>query len=156
LILKKKIEIFFNKKEMYIPKRKPKTQQAINMSIINTPQLQRQFEFAVKDKQGKDEVMMTFIRRANNFSWFDKATTTEQMKMWRKLAKQDMLKITETFETEKFGKMFYCFVLQSTDEDADTICPLGMCLDCLVEGYVYAFRKKENRDATMSYVMKNI
>jgi hypothetical protein len=124
-------------------------------SIIYTPQLQRQFEFAVKDKQGKDEVMMTYIRRANGFSWFDKATTTEQMKMWRKLAKQNAMKITETFETEKYGKMFYCFVLQSTD-DNDTLCPLGMCLDCLVEGYVYAFRKKENRDATMSYVMKNI
>ena len=128
----------------------------INMSIVNIQHLQKQFEYAVNDKQGKDEIMMTFIRRADDFSWFDKATTTEQMKLWRKLAKQKQIQITETFESEQFGKILYCFVLQSTDEDADTLCPFGVCLDCLVDGYVYAFRKKENRDATMSYVMKNI
>lgn len=113
-------------------------------------------EYALRHKQGKNEIMLTYFRSENDFSWYDKELTTKQMRQWRQFAKQNICRIAESFESEKFGKTFYCFVLQSTDEDSDTICPFGLTLDVIVAGYVYAFGKKENRDATMSYVMKNI
>jgi hypothetical protein len=126
------------------------------MSRIDIEFLERHLQFALSTKQGRDEIMLTYYRAGNDFSWFDKATTVKQMKVWRQQAKQNICKISESFEVEKFGKTFYCFVVQFTDEDFNSLCRLGVALGIFVDGFVYSFFKKENRDATMSYVMKNI
>ena len=126
------------------------------MTTINIKEGEELMKYSLTKKVVVDDVMLTYIKRINQYSWFDKATTTEQMKLWRKLARQGIMKITEKYDIECFGKMYYCFVVQSVDEEDDEVCTFGTILGKLYTGYTYAFRKEQNRDATMNYVMKGM
>ena len=129
------------------------------MSIISIKQIQKEMKWIINDKR-KDEICFTYIAHMNDYSYMNKAQMTDQMKMWRKLAKERAIVIQEENHRSPTicGKQFYTFVLQNADLDANpqNIDRVGFAFDdgaFLVSGHIYCFRKQENRDSVYKYVM---
>ena len=51
-----------------------------------------QFQLSLKD-QRQGEICLTFYKSNNTFMWYDKSIMTENMKLWRKSAKNGDIKI---------------------------------------------------------------
>jgi hypothetical protein len=82
------------------------------------------------------------------------------MKQWREFAKQGKLIIRECnlaqLKDDDESK-WYVFVVQNTDEKKNNMDMFGMfILSVMVDGYIYAFKSKTNRDNIRDYVMKGI
>jgi hypothetical protein len=112
---------------------------------------------------GKNEIMMCYIVARNCFSFYNKTNSLDQMKSWRKLAKDGKIKIAEyNNKTKKInGVEHYTLVVQEYADgefsEANCLDPMGMfILGEMVSGYVYLFKSKENRDKTFEYVMKGV
>ena len=109
-----------------------------------------------------NDIMMTFYCVEQAFSLYNKGKSQNQMKIWRKFAKDGKAKIMEyNNKTIIINDVeHYMFVVQPYENEKMTDCdfdPMGlMVLGELVSGFVYLFKKKENRDVIYNYVMKNI
>jgi hypothetical protein len=127
-------------------------------TIISREQIQREMQWIINDKR-KDEIGFTYIAHMNDYSYFDKALMTDQMKLWRKLAKEGTIVIQEYNHRSPTicGKQFYTFVLQNADLESNPLIDrVGFAFDdgaFLVSGHIYCFRKQENRDSIYKYVM---
>jgi hypothetical protein len=90
------------------------------------------------------------------FAWNTNDELKGDMKNWRKLRREGKLTIMpENSETHTLdGKEVYILVL--TEEGRLGWDPLGHCFDdpILVDGLIYAFTIKENRDRVQAYVME--
>ena len=111
----------------------------------------------------QDEIMMTYLVERSCFSLYNKTQTQNQMRMWRKLAKDGKIKIAEYNNKTKIinGVEHYTFVVQLYDGDefskSNSFDPLGLfILNEMVDGYTYLFKSKENRKNIYEYVMKDI
>ena len=67
----------------------------------------------------QDEIMMTYLVERSCFSLYNKTQTQNQMRMWRKLAKDGKIKIAEYNNKTKIinGVEHYTFVVQLYDGD---------------------------------------
>ena len=113
-------------------------------------------------RKKRGELFFCFHREANDFMWGNKEEATEQMKMWRKQKKQGKIHISPDNNETKLihGTTWYILVVQE-GSSPETIEPvgidrIGLGFDniYLVDGYIYCFKQKENRDAIYEYVMK--
>jgi hypothetical protein len=131
------------------------------MTTYHREQIENAFNNAFNDWR-PDEVMMTFYCARKRFNLYNKEVTQANMKIWRKLAKDGKIKIMEYNNKTKLinGVEHYIFVVQPYENEKMTDCnfdPMGlMVLGEMVSGFVYLFKKKENRNAIYNYVMKNI
>jgi hypothetical protein len=129
---------------------------------ITREQMEKRFAYAMNDRQGEDELCISWIQNKKDFGWLNRQILNDQMKIWRKMAKEGILKIMEynNSETEQNGMKLYNFIVQpyKNEEMEDCgFCPYALLtLGIMVSGYTYSFMKKENRDAIYNYVMKNI
>jgi hypothetical protein len=85
----------------------------------------------------------------------------EQMKIWRQQAKNGLLVINDGNDyklRDDDEKRWYIFVVQNRDDAISCgLDPFGVhILSMMVDGYVYAFKSKTNRDNIRNYVMKDI
>ena len=98
---------------------------------------------------------MTYVRRADDTSWYSKQQITEQSKQFRDERKSGLITMMEsnngTIKLE--NKTFYYFVVQHTDPECDMIDPLAMANGLMVSGFVYYFTNQHNRDALYKYIM---
>ena len=123
--------------------------------------IETQFQLSLQD-QRQGEMCLTFYKAMNAFMWYDKLTLTENMKTWRKSAKNGSIKIckynNQTYEY--MGKTYYTFVIQSyknNNQQRNEMCPMMLYgFNTMVDGYGYCFKTKENRDDIYKYVMKDI
>ena len=130
--------------------------------MVNREDMNNHFKYTMKDRQGKEELCISWIQAKKDFAWLNREMLNQQMKIWRKMAKEGALKIMEynNKETEINGKNLYHFVVQPYDKEKMEEC--GMCpyslmvLGTMVCGYTYSFTRRENRDAVYNYVMKEI
>jgi len=133
----------------------------MNTKITFPKDIGTQFQLSIQDQQ-QGEMCLTFYKANNHFMWYDKPTLTENMKMWRKSAKNGSIKICKynNKNLEYMGKTYYTFVIQSYKNNIcqqDGWCPLMLCgFNTMVSGYGYCFRTQENRDTIYNYVMKDI
>jgi len=131
--------------------------------MINRELLMNAYSSATHDRQ-KNEVCLSFIYSKYSFSWFDIETMREQMKMWRKYAKQGVIQILPYNNKEvkdDVGNTWYILTVQNYKNDkldeSNPMCVFNLYVfGIMVSGYSYAFRKKENRDMVFSYVMKDV
>jgi hypothetical protein len=120
------------------------------------------FKYSMNDRKGEDELCISWIQSKRGFGWLNRQILNDQMKIWRKMAKEGILKIMEynNSETEQNGMKLYNFIVQpyKNEEMEDCgFCPYALLtLGIMVSGYTYSFMKKENRDAIYKYVMKGI
>jgi hypothetical protein len=130
--------------------------------MISRKEMEARYASALSDKQGKNEICLFWFKQSNQFSWGDKEMMADQMKTWRKLAKEGEIKIMEynNRETKHGNKTIYHFIVQPYKNEKMiecSICPYAlMVLGIMVDGFTYSFWKKENRDAIYNYVMKGI
>ena len=140
-----------------------------NRMSINREQMLRAYFAYQMDRQTAD--ICFFAHRESLMTHgclnvFNKEELTEQMKMWRKLAKQGKLKIHDYNCKSAYlpnNNECWFLVVQAYDPSTNEIKeeqpldPVGWFLcDELVDGYMYVFKSKKNRDAVQEYVMKGI
>lgn len=120
--------------------------------------MKSQFRHAIADKK-HGENCLSFIIQANDFAWFDNATMKEQMKLWRKQIRGNIMKFDEVNNlnlTDNDGNDWFIIVAQPVDDKHLHMNPFGvMIFGVLIGGYVYAFKTKENRDAVFKYLMNS-
>ena len=100
---------------------------------------------------------MFYHRELKCMGFNNKELVGADMKNWRKLRKQGKCEMLEANnkECEIKGRKYYILVLQ-TPNGRMGIDPTGMGWDdecCYVDGYIYYFQKKVNRDMVYNYVM---
>ncbi len=112
----------------------------------------------LKDRQ-KTRGETFFFRHAiqDKLMWGNNVELTEQMKIWRKQRKQGVIEIHEyNNHTKKIdGTDWHILVVQQTGDYLGPIDTLGFGFDnvFMVSGFIYCFKRIENRDATYKYVM---
>ena len=109
-------------------------------------------------RKSRGETYFCFHQKAQDFSWGNNDELREQMKIWRKQRKDGLIEMLEcNNHTKKInGTEWHILVLQQTGEYTGPFDPSGFGLDdgiFLVSGYIYYFKRIENRDATYKYVM---
>ena len=131
------------------------------MAKVNNPEKVAEIlKNVVKDRQKtRGETFFYLNRRANDVMWGNNDELLGEMKSWRKLRKNGVVKIMDyNNRTVKIqGKEWHVLVLQSTHDDDDDIDPTGWGHDdglFLVTGFIYYFKSIQNRDATYKYVMR--
>jgi hypothetical protein len=101
------------------------------------------------------DIAFSCIHDILQLSVFNDAEMKQQMTLWKDLAKRgkiDLLdenNITETID----GKEYHFLTITPTTEDTITD-PIGLAIGFIVNGYMYGFRHKDNRDAVFKYVKK--
>jgi hypothetical protein len=129
-------------------------------SIISIQSVREDWEYALKDKQ--KDIAIAWNHSDTGFIWCSVTNMQKQMKAWRKLAKEDKLKICayNNKDIDVDGKMWYILIVQPYKDGniaESNIDPMGVSIfNIMVSGYCCAFKTKENRDMTYKYVMKNI
>ena len=129
--------------------------------IIN---VRSQTDLLTKLKQDRDksrkETFFFYHRQMEDCMWGTNEELLEQMKSWRKQKREKQLKILEGNNNEFVidGKTYYTLVLTQLTEDGETqnigFDKLAIGVNHFVDGLVYWFVAKANRDATYKYVME--
>lgn len=128
------------------------------MSIVNKEDFTNHFDYSLR-QQLRGDVAMSYIYSVKEFSWFDNNTIKQQMKQWRKLAKEGNL-IMRKCNNRNFdynGREYYLLEVQGKETEEDPTCLIGLFIaGMLVNGYGYVFLNEDNRDKVFEYVMKGI
>ena len=129
--------------------------------IIN---VSSQTELLTKVKQDRDksrkETFFYYHRQMEACMWGTNEELLLEMKSWRKHKREKHLKILEKNNNEFVidGKTYYTLVLTQLNEDGETenigLDKLAIGVNHFVDGMVYWFVAKANRDATYKYVME--
>jgi hypothetical protein len=109
-----------------------------------------------------NELCISWHRVLQKAVWGSKKSLEEDMRNWRKLKRQNKLFINpeEHRVVHINGEPWHILIVQEgTMEDTKEIgCdPLGYGIDegmLMVDGYIYFFKNKANRDMVATYVMK--
>lgn len=131
------------------------------MTLYNKNEIEFNFNYSMLDQQS-GEICLSYYRELQQFCWYDKPSMNTEMKRWRKLAKNNEIKICKynNLEFEYNGKKYYTFVVQpykNGDIEECGIDPIMLFIfGNLVSGCAYVFKTKENRDNIYNYVMKDI
>ena len=127
------------------------------MSIFTNEQMTQMYNLYInRDIEGGD-IAFTFYRPNGLISAYDKATFQRNFKTWRKMVKQGKITFLEDNNItvkDDSGREWYCFVLQDTDIELDNLDPIAMFnFGVIVDGCVYYFSNKDNRDKSYKYLM---
>tara|TARA_R110000822_G_scaffold40112_1_gene109464 strand:- start:369 stop:902 length:534 start_codon:yes stop_codon:yes gene_type:complete len=100
---------------------------------------------------------MFYSREAEDMGYNNKEFVRMEMKNWCKLRKQGKIEMLEenNLDCKINGRQYYVLVIQCPNECVG-IDPTGLGWDdgcCFVDGYIYYFQKKVNRDMVYKYVM---
>ena len=126
--------------------------------IISTAQMKKTLKDIVKDRQKtRGETVFCFNQYANDFQWQNNEEMKEQMSNWKRQRKSGLITIQEYNNHTKTidGKEWHILVVQPTDLTKCDIDRSGFGLDqpFMVSGFIYYFRRIENRDIVYKYVM---
>ena len=120
----------------------------------------RILENTVKDRDKKLKETFFFMhRKEGQVCWANNDELLVEMRRWRKYRKDNILTISAENNGEYIisGRTYYTMVLQQLDADGEVegigIDPLALGLGVMVDGMVYWFISKANRDAVVKYVM---
>lgn len=121
----------------------------------------REFQLTIQDKE-PGEICLTYHKENKKFYWYDKSMMYENMKQWRKSAKEGIIKICK-YNNKSFvfdGVTYYTLIIQSyknEKQQPNSACDMMLSVfNHLVTGYGYCFKTETNRDDIYNYVMKGI
>ena len=122
--------------------------------IIQTKETMKLLRNTFK-KWAKTDLAFSCIHDILQLSVFNDAEMKEQMLLWKDLAQRHKITVLDgnNFTKEIDGKEYHFLTITPTTEDT-MIDPIGIAVGFIVNGYVYGFRRKENRDAVFKYVKK--
>jgi hypothetical protein len=111
--------------------------------------LTKGLQSAEADRQ-RGEICMFYHRERNIMGFNTKELVTADMVNWRKLRKQGKFQMLEgdNRDCEINGRKYYTLVPHTPNESMglDNVC-------FMLDGYIFYFRKKVNRDMVFKYVM---
>jgi len=137
--------------------------------VIHSNDTRRMFR-EVQAQAQKTDICFCWNKKANDFGLHNKEEMGEQMKWWRKQAKEGILAmITQNNQEIVFnGRTYWTLCVQSykngaldTDNGFNSIDIGGSVFGGddnfrMVSGAIYAFTSKVNRDLAFNYTMKGI
>ena len=127
------------------------------MSLYTAETMTQMYKYYINHDIQGDEVAFTYYKPHNNINSYTKAMFQFNLKTWRKRVKQGIITFLEDNNMtvkDDFGREWYCFVLQHTDEELDTEDPIALFnFGQMVDGCVYYFSNKDNRDKSYKYLM---
>jgi hypothetical protein len=131
------------------------------MSIINAEKMTGLLRHSAANIQ-PNELCIAWHRHQHHAFWGGKKSLEEDMRNWRKAKRQNKLYINpkESREVKINGEPWHILIVQEgTPENTRQIGfdPLGFGIDdmtILVDGMIYFFKNKANRDMVATYVMK--
>ena len=113
-----------------------------------------------KDRDKKLKETFFFMHRKQGLvCWGNNDELLVEMRSWRKQRKDNLLTISSENNGEYIigGRTYYTMVLQQLDADGEVegigLDPLAIGMGVMVDGMVYWFISKANRDAVVKYVM---
>ena len=108
---------------------------------------------AMKNDKQKGDICLFRHKATNTICWNDREDWQIQMKSFRNARKDGFLKILEKNNQTVHirGRPMYILVIHQ-DDNIDTF-GFGFDTPLFVDGFIYAFLKKENRDASYKYIM---
>jgi hypothetical protein len=129
-------------------------------TIINRNALARNYCGMLQEKT-KDDICWFYHVRGQGIAVMNIGELKEQMREWRKMAVQGKLKIMDYNSKTKtiFNKEWHILVVQiyeNGEQKYQAPDPVGMLMNFMVSGYIYAFQKKSNRDDVAEYVMRGL
>ena len=129
-------------------------------TIINRNALARNYVGMLQEKT-KDDICWFYHVREGGIAVMNIGELQEQMREWRKLAVQGKLKIMDyNSKTNKiFNKEWHILVVQrfeNGEQEYQPPDPVGMLMNFMVSGYIYAFQKKSNRNDVAEFVMRGL
>ena len=103
----------------------------------------------------KTDLAFSCIHDILQLSVFNDAEMKDQMLLWKDLAQRHKITVLDgnNFTKAIDGKEYHFLTITPTTEDT-MIDPIGIAVGFIVNGYIYGFRRKENRDAVFKYVKK--
>lgn len=131
------------------------------MSSIHSDAIRMSFKSSYPT-WNKNEVMMSYFASGNCFNFQNKTQTQKQIKLWRRLAMEGKIKIANYNNKTKIinGVEHYILVVQPYKDGQFTYTcfdPMGLfILGEMVNGFIYLFKSKENRNKIVEYVMKGV
>lgn len=104
---------------------------------------------------GTTDLAFTCIHDTLQMSVYNDEEMRGQMLLWKDLAKQGKLEVLEgnNYSHTIDGKEYYFLTITPIGNET-ILSPIGVATGFLVNGYVYGFRRKTNRDAVFQYVKK--
>ena len=128
-------------------------------TIVSTKHMTAMLKRVTEDRRKtRGETYFFYHQGVKDFGWGNNDELKQQMKIWRKQRKDGLIEMLECNNHTKQiqGKDWHILVLQQTGEDMGSIDPTGFGFDdgaFVVSGFIYCFKRIENRDATYKYVM---
>ena len=113
----------------------------------------------IKNRE-KGDVVWTWNRTHMAFSVYNEEEFRPQMAEWRRLAKEGEIvikKYNSKSATTFDGNEWHFLVVQRVDKTDATFDPAGLfLLGEMVSGYIYAFKRRTNRNRVEKYVMNEL
>lgn len=136
--------------------------EATGSDILDAAKVIHQYDKATQ-QLGSTDLALSFFHAAKEFYVLNKAELEEQMRTWRKLAKEGTVKMrayNNKTQTAR-GRTWHFLVVQSYHPNGEmmecNVDPFGLfVLGELVNGFVYAFTREANRNMVYEYVMKDV
>lgn len=129
--------------------------------ILHTNKQEKLLDAIKKDRQkSRGETFFYYHRAMETSCWGTNEELREEMLSWRKQKRNKTLVIIQENNHEFVidGKTYYTLTLTQTDADGVAqqigIDPLGIGVGHFVDGIIYWFVAKANRDAVYNYVME--
>jgi len=103
-------------------------------------------------------------QEVKDICYLNKQVLTENMKLWKRLRKEGIITMSENHNLaiDIDGNKFHILVITKYDKNEDHLDPTLTAWDTfpdeelvgsLFEGYVYYFKREDNRDMVYKYVM---
>jgi len=132
------------------------------MPIMMKTDFEKAYADFKKVEQPRDIVMFyhkNLWSQSNGKNGFSTANNDEfkpQMKIWKKFIKKGLIKCVEHNNVSKKaddGREWHLLTIQEAGKDNHDIDGMGLFIfGYMVGGSVYAFQKKQNRDAVFKYI----
>ena len=122
--------------------------------MIDINDFKDQFIEVIKASSPSD-IAFAFLHKINRFSLYNNSDMQLVMQDWKESAKQGKITVLECNNKtrEINGKDFYILTI-TLQPNTEMVDPIGLALNFMVNGWVYVFRRKSNRDAVFNYVKK--
>lgn len=119
--------------------------------------------FGMLDEKTRSDICWSYYQRLKGMALLNSEELRSQSKLWRYSAKEGKLKIhayNNVTKTTFDGREWHLLVITPYKDGEEAMLKAdpaaAMLMKQFINGYVYFFKKKENRDSIYEYVMKGL
>ena len=117
------------------------------------------YYFGMLEDKTSSDICWTYHQTRQGIVMLNAEELRLESKRWRQYAKEGKMKIhayNNVAKTSFDGREWHLLVLTRNTEDVIADPAAALLMKQFINGYVYFFKKKENRDSIYEYVMKGL